>query len=663
MNNNDYFEYEYYVNRYKDLSHMNKEQALRHFIKHGIKEKRKFNKLLDSFDYNYYITKYKDLSKMNYLEACNHYIKHGIKEKRDNCLPKQKNETISKYYDITVIVNSYNPEEKDLVNSINSILNQIKIKVKIFVVTIENDVTINYINNINNNNIKLIICDKNKHPGKGPKGIYYQLNEGLKHVTTKYYSYFSSNDIMKPTKLYNEIEKIKKDNSIFCFSKYNNVFPNKTISFEYDINRMNFDNLIKTNFINDCATIDLEKLSNKLQFNYEKFENVCYWELWLSLLQKYGNECMSYNDNIEWDYIRIESKSQAMKRNKNKNEIDRYNNLKEFMLSYYDFKIEPNSIYKYNNDSIWWWNDTNNKKSITMTVALPALNASKIIWLALESLKNQVNIDFAWELICFEEEGISKKIIKSYKKLLPGCARIIYRRISKDDAFYKIEDINKNGCTSYYTLLEKWINIAKYADNNSVVFVKHAVDCYSPPKRLFIHNEHFKNKMCYYSTQPMGYFYNIKEDKWMLYNGNLIEPIVWDINFTKNGINNNYNNNTNIKIRGCHLNMALRTNIMKIIPLPQVPKRSGLDGYILFNISIIIKIRPEEKKIIFTDVEIDSDNWKYSLDTDGFNNISLGRSNLYNIQKYKNYIIEENKPDNCKIPEYIFNQIKKITII
>ena len=55
----------------------------------------------------------------------------------------------------------------------------------------------------------MIICDKNKHPGKGPKGIYYQLNEGLKQVNTPYFSYFSSNDIMKPTKLYNEIQKIK----------------------------------------------------------------------------------------------------------------------------------------------------------------------------------------------------------------------------------------------------------------------------------------------------------------------------------------------------------------------------------------------------------------------------------------------------------------------
>tara|TARA_B100001093_G_scaffold520232_1_gene613835 strand:- start:12055 stop:13989 length:1935 start_codon:yes stop_codon:yes gene_type:complete len=61
---------------------MNKEQAINHFKNYGIKEKRKFNELLENFDYTFYVTKYKDLSKMNYLEACNHYIKHGINEKR-----------------------------------------------------------------------------------------------------------------------------------------------------------------------------------------------------------------------------------------------------------------------------------------------------------------------------------------------------------------------------------------------------------------------------------------------------------------------------------------------------------------------------------------------------------------------------------------------------
>jgi hypothetical protein len=107
MNHIDYFEYEYYTTKYKDLSKMNKEQALEHFKKYGIKEKRKFNKLLDLFDYTFYVTRYTDLSKMNYLEVCNHYINYGIKEKR-LCNNSTLNTKVT-----TVINKNFNKIEND----------------------------------------------------------------------------------------------------------------------------------------------------------------------------------------------------------------------------------------------------------------------------------------------------------------------------------------------------------------------------------------------------------------------------------------------------------------------------------------------------------------------------------------------------------------------
>lgn len=315
-------------------------------------------------------------------------------------------------------------------------------------------------------------------------------------------------------------------------------------------------------------------------------------------------------------------------------------------------------------DNIWEWNDNTNFKPIELTVALPALNAKKIIWLALESLKNQTDITFAWELIVFEEEGVSKEIVISYAGLLPGCVKIIYKTITKYDAYYKIEDIKKNNCTSYYTLLEKWINMARIADKNSKIFVKHAVDCYSPPKRLNIHYEHFKkNKMCYYSTQPKGYFYNINLNKYFLYDGIRIEPYNWKSYHLHNNLKyQGYPYNKDIIFRGCHLNMALRTNIIKLIKLPKYPIRAGLDGYILYNISKIIGISPEQQKIIFTDGEIDKENWKYSLDTDGFNNISKKRSLFYNkydkINKPHCIPIEDMDINENVIPDYIMKKLE-----
>jgi hypothetical protein len=289
-----------------------------------------------------------------------------------------------------------------------------------------------------------------------------------------------------------------------------------------------------------------------------------------------------------------------------------------------------------NSSDIWSWNDETNTKPVIMTVALPALNATKIIWLALESLKNQTNIDFAWELICVEEEGLSRDIIKEYVNKLPGCVRIIHKKITLLDRHYSLSELQKQNCPSYCTLLEKWICIASMADKDSKIYVKHACDCYSPPKRLFIHYENFKNDMCYYSTQPVGYFYNILTNKWMLYNGHILEP--------KN-------------IKGCHLNMALRTEIMKKINLPPQPKRSSIDNYILTHMYNLLP-HLKNKQIVFTDEEVDKNNYKYSLDTDGYNNISLLRKKIYNNDLQKKWIIPVEKK-NCRavIPEYIMAKL------
>jgi hypothetical protein len=81
----DNFDWEFYIFLYDDLKSINnKEEALTHYINHGIKEYRTCNKILyDSFDYNFYISTYSDLSHLkNKKDAFIHYINYGIKEYR-----------------------------------------------------------------------------------------------------------------------------------------------------------------------------------------------------------------------------------------------------------------------------------------------------------------------------------------------------------------------------------------------------------------------------------------------------------------------------------------------------------------------------------------------------------------------------------------------------
>jgi len=281
-------------------------------------------------------------------------------------------------YDISILVNSYQPEKNDLLRSINGCLNQIGVNVTIIIITIEDDPTINIINELNNNKIILVIIKKIDHPGKGPKGIYYQLNQGIKHIKTRFFSYFSSNDIIYPHKSINEITKICNNDAVFCYSSFLIKYKNKVKKFSFPINKMNFANLLTQNFINDCATVDLYKLhKDLLYFEYNKFENHSYWNFWLTIIKKYGEKCYIYNNNLEWEYIRDIDNSQSLQRKKNIVEEFKNQNLREYLSFYYNnnFKYNLNNINNKYSVIIW---KKNNSMIPLKSIIVNNLNISKL---------------------------------------------------------------------------------------------------------------------------------------------------------------------------------------------------------------------------------------------------------------------------------------------
>lgn len=269
------------------------------------------------------------------------------------------------------------------------------------------------------------------------------------------------------------------------------------------------------------------------------------------------------------------------------------------------------------------WENKDNIQPIVLTVALPALKAEQIIWLALTSLSNQEKIDFGWELIIWEEYAKSADVIKSFIGKLKGCQKIIHKNIDP------VKDGRQEGkYKGTFLLIDKWIGMAKQSSETSKIFALQAADCYSSPHRLYIHHEHFKNKKCFFSTQPKGIFYNILTGKSIIYNG--------------------YGTDTPI-LKRTHLNMAMLTNDMKKIKT--IEKNKKIDNYLLTNIKKIHKIKKTDIGYIFSDDKIDKSNWKKSLDTDGYNNISLSRTIYYNKESlsFKN--------NNINIKQYIPGQV------
>lgn len=117
--------------------------------------------------------------------------------------------------------------------------------------------------------------------------------------------------------------------------------------------------------------------------------------------------------------------------------------------------------------------------------------------------------------------------------------------------------------------------------------------------------------------------------------------------------------NKNTKCMSCHLNMALDINIVKQITMPVSPRLIGIDTFMIICIFLIANKDLGKQKVVYMDNEIDKDNWKYSLDTDGYNSISLSRKTYYErVSKLGHGIPKNNDDVELNIPRYIIDKLK-----
>tara|TARA_R110002020_G_scaffold52917_1_gene148411 strand:- start:611 stop:1396 length:786 start_codon:yes stop_codon:yes gene_type:complete len=219
-----------------------------------------------------------------------------------------------------------------------------------------------------------------------------------------------------------------------------------------------------------------------------------------------------------------------------------------------------------------------------ITVGLPMFRSQNIAWLAMESLCAQSGIDFEWELLIAEESespafGLDR--IKSYIPRLKevGCKKLEY---------YEMD--------SWQPLGRKWRYMAQKS-GDTLGFILQASDCYSQPYRLKeTHDIFLQNSNIDWVQSPKGYFYNIENEKVVLFDHDL------------------YNH-------PCALNMAVRTELIRKIP-PNTRKAS-VDSWLYKTFT---EAKGKKLNVHFNQ----SDNWKLGLDTHGLNTISKDRTDMIN---------------------------------
>jgi len=242
---------------------------------------------------------------------------------------------------------------------------------------------------------------------------------------------------------------------------------------------------------------------------------------------------------------------------------------------------------------------------IVLTVALPIFNSKKIAWLALESLCNQKNITFEWELIIMEEQGVCfgidevKKYIDRLKKV--GCKSVRYVPLE-----YRI------------SLPKKWRAMADMRASTSIVYLLQAADCYSEPNRLRMNYDKVKEGYEWIHNKR-GYFYNINLKKTIEYNA----------------LNYQY---------PTHLNMAVACSILDRLPYDvELPK--GIDRWFYSS------VKPERVYECLEEV-------LGGVDTDGYNNISVGRKSHF--ENPKDVFVATDKKIEDIIPKNILKRLNEL---
>jgi len=107
-----------------------------------------------------------------------------------------------------------------------------------------------------------------------------------------------------------------------------------------------------------------------------------------------------------------------------------------------------------------------------ITVMIPMFRAEYIGWVALESLANQNSVSFPWELIIAEEQqdetfGWLQLLTYESKLVANQCVKISYVALK-----------------TWIPLADKMSLMVQYSHSRTNIFIFHAADYYSNPKRL-----------------------------------------------------------------------------------------------------------------------------------------------------------------------------------
>ena len=241
---------------------------------------------------------------------------------------------------ISVIIPTYNSEYY-----LDNLLNQLTKNIALEIIVVNDGSTDNTDKIVKKyNNIKYISYKKNK-------GIAYARNKGLEKITSEYFTFIDSDDVIDKDMLDIMYKECKNNDLDMCICNYNEIIDNKSIKSKYKYDNQIYNNkkLLEKTFKDQVSTIVWAKLYKTKTYKSIKFnENLKINEDYeftikcfkltrkVKLLDKYLYKYYINNNSITNNLKCVDIK--------NNNYLDYLKDLKLKKYKYYDYFININEL-------------------------------------------------------------------------------------------------------------------------------------------------------------------------------------------------------------------------------------------------------------------------------------------------------------------------------
>lgn len=229
----------------------------------------------------------------------------------------------------TVLINTFAEKFEYLETAIKSYVSQIGVNLQIIIATVDDDPNLPYLKRWKG--IDLNVIPRKDHPGRSPRGSFYQINSSLRLVKGEWFCFASSNDEAYPFKIFSEIQAAITQGKKICYSNYNLINERGEIQSTLKFSEYNREQHQAGNFVNDCSIIHKSLLDKYGPFRSDEFNNYAFWDFWLRVYEGEGN-VFALNEKPTWGYRQLETSMHIQRRN-NPSLMKQFNDDRIKMLS------------------------------------------------------------------------------------------------------------------------------------------------------------------------------------------------------------------------------------------------------------------------------------------------------------------------------------------